>query len=132
MTIGHDYTSDFLERDDASDQFARSLLAEDRSGGDGEYCACGKWVVQKPCRRCQDMRGKDRAALIRYVAERTETLGGGKKSTWGNPLAVAMEDKPPVFALGVDVGEVIDLVVQGMNELPGDFGLQRTKSGATQ
>lgn len=50
----------FLRRDDATDQFARRLLAEDRSGGEGEYCECGKWVVKKPCRECRKMNERYR------------------------------------------------------------------------
>jgi len=54
--------------------------------------------------------------IVRYVAANTRTFGGGKKSSWGNPMAAALEDKPPMFAAGVDVREVVELVFAAIKE----------------
>jgi hypothetical protein len=57
-----------------------------------------------------------RNAVILIVAARTRTFGGGGVSE-GNPIAAALADRPPMFAAGVDVGEVVDLVVGALNRL---------------
>jgi len=36
---------------------------------------------------------------------------GGKRKVEGNPIATAFENKPPLFALGVDVREVVSFVL---------------------
>jgi hypothetical protein len=55
--------------------------------------------------------------IVRYVAANTRTFGGGKKSSWGNPITAALEDKPAVFAAGVEVREVVDLVFAAIKEV---------------
>ena len=52
-----------------------------------------------------------RQKIVDYVAQHTRTFGGGKNSG-DNPIAAAMVNQPYRFALGVDVGHVVDLVLQ--------------------
>lgn len=56
-----------------------------------------------------------RQYLVSFVAANTRTYGGGRGSAC-SPVAEALKDRPPAFAAGVDVGEVVDLVLQGLNE----------------
>lgn len=49
--------------------------------------------------------------ITELVSNRFNTFGGGKKSSWGNPIAAALEDKPLVFAAGVSVRDVVEFVV---------------------
>lgn len=55
-----------------------------------------------------------RAFIVEYVASKTRTFGGDKESSWGNPIAEALKAKPAMFAAGVDVGEVVDLVIEAV------------------
>lgn len=54
-----------------------------------------------------------RQFVIEYVASRTRTFGGGTTSH-GNPIAEALKGCPPCFAAGVDVGDVVDLVFEAV------------------
>ncbi len=56
-----------------------------------------------------------RQYLVGFVASRTRTFGGmGGSDKDPNPIAESLKDMPPMFAAGVDVGEVVDLVLQGI------------------
>jgi len=48
--------------------------------------------------------------LLAQVGKRFRTFGGGRGSE-ANPLAEALKDQAPMFAAGVDVGEVVNFVV---------------------
>ncbi|TXH42496.1 MAG: hypothetical protein E6Q97_35660 [Desulfurellales bacterium] len=72
-----------------------------------------------------------REYLVGFVASRTRTFGGGRGSRH-NPIAEALKDTPLQFAAGVDVGEVVDLVLQGIKEAKRDqqqLGAELTKIG---
>ena len=53
--------------------------------------------------------------IVGYIAAKTRTFGGGKGSQF-NPIAEALKDQKPQFAAGVDVGEVVDLVFEAIEE----------------
>lgn len=61
-----------------------------------------------------------RQYLVSFVTAHTRTYGGGRGSAC-SPVAEALKDRPPAFAAGVDVGEVVDLVLQGINEAERDY-----------
>lgn len=47
------------------------------------------------------------------VNEQFPSFGGGRsKGTSFNPIAAALKDKPPVFAAGVDIEEVVRFVLE--------------------
>lgn len=52
--------------------------------------------------------------IVSAVAAKFRTFGVGSSgpAVQGNPLASALADKPPVFALGVDVEEVVRFVLE--------------------
>jgi hypothetical protein len=50
------------------------------------------------------------AAIVSAVAARFRTFGGGKVNP-SNPISVALENKPPQFAAGVDIAEVVEFIV---------------------
>lgn len=56
-----------------------------------------------------------RKFVIDFVAAKTRTFGGGSKSQF-NPLVNALTERDPMFAAGVDVGEVVDLVFDALGE----------------
>lgn len=63
-----------------------------------------------------------RQVIINSIAKRTRTFGGGKSSI-DNPISIALKDKQPCFAAGVDVGEVTDLfisIVEALEEIEKD------------
>lgn len=49
--------------------------------------------------------------IVQKVAQRFQTMGGGAQVVDGNPLAITFQNKPPIFALGVDVEQVVRFVV---------------------
>ena len=49
--------------------------------------------------------------IVARLAGQFETFGGGRKVI-GNPIAEALAKKPPVFALGVPVQEVVERVLE--------------------
>jgi hypothetical protein len=51
-------------------------------------------------------------SIVAQVAQSFSTFGGGKESTWGNPLSAILKDKPAQFAAGVDVKEVVTMVLR--------------------
>jgi len=48
--------------------------------------------------------------ITRRTAAQFRSFGGGKTSQW-NPIAIALADKPPQFAAGVDIEEVVRFVL---------------------
>ena len=54
-----------------------------------------------------------RSIIIEYVSANVKTFGGGRSD---NIIAAALADKPPTFALGVEVGEVVDLVFEAIEQ----------------
>ena len=48
-------------------------------------------------------------AITDMVATRFPSFGGGQKSNY-NPITNALSDKPPVFAAGVDIKEVVTFI----------------------
>jgi len=47
------------------------------------------------------------------VNERFPSFGGGRnRNTNFNPIAAALKDKPPMFAAGVDIEEVVRFIVE--------------------
>lgn len=57
-----------------------------------------------------------RRELVEKIAQKFRCFGGGKKSSWENPISKALENKPPQFAMGVDVREVVDFVLDKIHE----------------
>lgn len=54
------------------------------------------------------MSGKQIDEIIKSVAVSFRTFGGGKDaSKSGNPIAIALQNKPAQFAAGVDVRQVV-------------------------
>lgn len=51
-------------------------------------------------------------SIVHAISEskRITTFGGGQ-SAIGNPIADALKEKDPSFAMGVDVGEVVSFVL---------------------
>lgn len=56
-------------------------------------------------------------AITREIQDRFRTMGGGR-TTVGNPIAAAMAEKPAIFALGVDVSEIVAFVIDQMLSRP--------------
>lgn len=51
--------------------------------------------------------------IVKSVSDNFRTFGGGKdESRSGNPIAIALQDKPAQFAAGVDVREVVTHVLK--------------------
>jgi hypothetical protein len=50
--------------------------------------------------------------IVGHVVRNFSCFGGGKKSVWGNPLTEILSAKPPSFALGVDVEQVVRFVLK--------------------
>ncbi len=51
------------------------------------------------------------ADIAALVAANFPGFGGGRESTWGNPITAALKDKPACFAAGVDVQAVVDFIL---------------------
>jgi hypothetical protein len=51
--------------------------------------------------------------LTKMVTQKFATFGGGQKSDT-NSLFNAFSEQPPVFALGVDVGDVVRFVLKNI------------------
>jgi hypothetical protein len=49
--------------------------------------------------------------IVLNIAADFPTFGGGRKCA-GNPIAEALKDRGPMFALGVDVRQVVERVLQ--------------------
>ncbi|KKL02318.1 hypothetical protein LCGC14_2626570 [marine sediment metagenome] len=49
--------------------------------------------------------------LVEAIGQRFRTFGGGN-ITEGNPISVALKDRPLQFAAGVDVRDVTDFVLE--------------------
>ena len=60
--------------------------------------------------------------IVEHVASRTRTFGGQRKPSGFNPLENILEGRPAQFALGVDVAEVVDLVVEAVDILDATNG----------
>jgi hypothetical protein len=43
---------------------------------------------------------------------------GGKSITPCNPISAALKDKPPMFAMGVDIEDVVRFVMDALEEKP--------------
>ncbi len=54
--------------------------------------------------------------IIAEIGVRFRTFGGGVVGTFNNPIAHALKDKPLQFAAGVDVADVVRLVLSMANE----------------
>lgn len=50
-------------------------------------------------------------SIVDEIQKRFRTFGGGKQSSWGNPITAALEDAEPVFAAGVDIRDVVNTVI---------------------
>ena len=56
--------------------------------------------------------GKTVEEIVKKVKKQFRTFGGGEKDNpMGNPIVAAMEDKPLMFAMGVNVEEVVNFVI---------------------
>ena len=53
--------------------------------------------------------------IVAETAANFRGFGGGKKSSWGNPISAALKGEPPMFAAGVDVEEVVRFVLGRIN-----------------
>ena len=62
------------------------------------------------------MKEDKKQFIVDYVAARTRTFGGGKNGNGFNPITAALSDRDPMFAAGVDVGEVVELVTEARRE----------------
>lgn len=58
-----------------------------------------------------------REMLIADIAQRFRCFGTGSLMPEGNPIAFALKDKPPSFAAGVDVGEVVDFILSAFPQI---------------
>lgn len=50
--------------------------------------------------------------ITEAVAESFPSFGIGSKANLSNPLSGAMQERPPCFALGVDIKEVVTFVLE--------------------
>jgi hypothetical protein len=50
--------------------------------------------------------------IVGMVVSKFNCFGGGQRSPWGNPVAEALKDQPPMFAAGVDVEQVVRAVMK--------------------
>lgn len=57
-----------------------------------------------------------RREIVTKVCEKTRTFGCGRTSQY-NPIANTLKDREPLFAAGVDVREVVDLVIGHLQEM---------------
>ena len=48
--------------------------------------------------------------IVRLASKQFPSFGGGKWST-GNPISYALKDKPPAFATGVDIEQVVRFIL---------------------
>lgn len=55
--------------------------------------------------------------LTREVEDRFRTFGGNRADDDMNPLAGALSGRPPCFALGVDVGQVVTFILRRAREM---------------
>lgn len=53
----------------------------------------------------------ERQQIVTDTAAEFPCFGTGVKATEGNPLSEWLKDKTPIFALGVDVRQVVDYVL---------------------
>jgi hypothetical protein len=55
--------------------------------------------------------------ITKSVGVHFRTFGGGQDDRWDpNPIALAMKDKPLVFAAGVDVRKVVEFIAQELKD----------------
>lgn len=59
----------------------------------------------------RDPDEKKRQQIVGKVVKRFHCFGSGSSPTMGNPIAEAMVGRPPQFAAGVDVREVVNYVL---------------------
>ena len=57
------------------------------------------------------MRKGKTDVIVEKIVDRFSCFGGGR-SVMGNPIADALRDKPPVFAAGVSVKDVVRFVLR--------------------
>ena len=55
----------------------------------------------------------DKQEIIKLIGEKFPTFGGGNLTNW-NPISVALKDQPLAFAGGVDVEQVVDLILDNL------------------
>jgi hypothetical protein len=60
------------------------------------------------------MNEHDRQRLTSWVSNNFHSFGGGQTSDW-NPIVNATTNKPPMFAAGVDICEVVDFIVNSID-----------------
>ena len=53
--------------------------------------------------------------IIKSLQNRFPTFGGSKRDNDFNPLSIALENKPAMFAMGVDIKDVVKFI---LGELP--------------
>ena len=56
------------------------------------------------------------ADIVERVAEAFPSFGRGSARAWNNPVAAALEDKAPMFAMGVDIEQVVRFVLNCKDE----------------
>jgi len=54
--------------------------------------------------------------VVKSIAGKFRTFGGGYESPYGNPLAMALKNEPLQFAAGVDVRSVVDFIVAQLGQ----------------
>lgn len=57
------------------------------------------------------------SVIVNGITAQFRTFGGGSARAVASPISAAMQDGPPVFALGVDVREVVRFVMEQMGRL---------------
>lgn len=57
------------------------------------------------------MNDEEVTEIVNAIVKNFRCFGGGQ-GTAGNPIAHALKDRPPVFAAGVDVEDVVRFVIQ--------------------
>ncbi len=49
--------------------------------------------------------------IVAEVAETFPSFGQGSVATYNNPIATALAERPPMFAMGVDIEQVVRFVL---------------------
>jgi hypothetical protein len=62
------------------------------------------------------MKRKEIDQLVSTITQKFSCFGGGKASNF-NPIANALTDKPPMFAAGVDVENVVRFILKESKKL---------------
>lgn len=62
------------------------------------------------------MNQDDEDRIVAEIGNCFATFGGGRGSGFFNPIAEWTKDKPPMFAMGVDVRSVVQFVAMALKK----------------